>query len=465
MKQDTISSSEERRGAGRTEEKLKSVVLEIRGRRAAVLSHDGVVRILPDQGYRTGQVLEFTRKDLDELERRAERLKDENSSPKVVSFGSFIRKHAAAAAAVVLITALGTGTGVAAAYYPVSTVKLSADSVQTTYRLNIFDRVISVQTEDPENAGIASDVEKSVKGKPIGSAMTVTLDLLDERGAFTEDKRTIEVGVDNRFHEESRLETVLTDTVELWNNEKKETPGSVSLVWNDDINGRSRNNPGEEPDDPENGSDGEIETGGDDIPGTGGSFAPKDIEPAGNTGAASPEFFTPGDQGPGEGTGAAPGDFTPGDQSPEGNAGAGPGGDFTPGDQGPEGNAGAGPGGDSTPGDQGPADSAGKAITPGDLGPEGNVGAGPGGGSTPGDPGLGGSGEADLSGTLTPGDQGLANSPGTDPAGSTEGDPTGSFMPGDQGAEGGAGAGPGVDFAPGDPGLGAAFSPDGHAAP
>ena len=47
---------------------MKAVVLELRDKRAAVLSHDGIVRILPNQAYEVGQVLELSPEELESLE-------------------------------------------------------------------------------------------------------------------------------------------------------------------------------------------------------------------------------------------------------------------------------------------------------------------------------------------------------------------------------------------------------------
>ena len=94
---------------------MKVVVLEIRGKRSAVLSNDGIVRILPDSGYQVGQVLEITKTELERMEALQAKA-DKESTPKIIRFGSYVRKHAAVAAAVIIVSVMGTGTGVAAAY-------------------------------------------------------------------------------------------------------------------------------------------------------------------------------------------------------------------------------------------------------------------------------------------------------------------------------------------------------------
>ena len=209
---------------------MKTVVLELRGKRAAVLSSDGIVRILPDKNYEVGQVLNLSLKELERLEKSGADVNIGRNSTKVIRFGSYIRRHAAAAAAVMIITVLGTGTGVAAAYYPVSTVSLGTDS-SISYRLNIFDKVLSVKAEDDVSSETAEEIEKKVKGHKIEHALSETLDYMEEKGAISEENRSIEMDVRTMFRQETRLGDVVTESVDSWNNNHKELPSGLNLKW------------------------------------------------------------------------------------------------------------------------------------------------------------------------------------------------------------------------------------------
>ena len=215
---------------------MKVVVMEIRGKRSAVLSNDGIVRILPDSGYQVGQVLEITKTELERMEALQAKA-DKESTPKIIRFGSYVRKHAAVAAAVVIVSVMGTGTGVAAAYYPVSTVSLSTDS-SITYRLNIFDKVISVKADDDEGRETASVIEKRVRGKKFDKALSETLDFMAEKGSISEENGSIEMEVRTWHSRESRLENTLAETVDGWNNDHRELPSGVNLIWKGEAKGR-----------------------------------------------------------------------------------------------------------------------------------------------------------------------------------------------------------------------------------
>ena len=237
---------------------MKAVVLQLKDKKAAVLFHDGIVRILPDQNYKVGEVLELEQKEIEILEAEARKVSNKSSSGKP-GFGSLLKRHASVAAAALLVCVLGTGTGVAAAFYPVTTVEIGSGA-DITYRVNIFDTVLSVKPAGEEGAEFAAAVEKEVKGKKLGPAVAKTLDLLEEKGTISTEGSEVEMHVDSMFRQESRLETMLNERVEVWNKGHEEVPDGVRLIWEQperelpDQDGREQ-----APDIPSSGSEKEIQ--------------------------------------------------------------------------------------------------------------------------------------------------------------------------------------------------------------
>ena len=208
---------------------MRCVILEIKGRKAALLSDDGAFRAVPDEGYRVGQVLDLTAVELARLENKARNMAD--GQGKIIDIGRFIRRHSAVAAAAVVM-ALAGGTGVAAAYVPVSTVSLESDAAMTL-RLNVFDRVLSVRAENEDAREMADTLSGMVRGQKLENAMSAALDIMEEQGRIPEGESDVRVTVESRFNRGERLEERLWQTVEEWNGRRPERAESVNLVFPD----------------------------------------------------------------------------------------------------------------------------------------------------------------------------------------------------------------------------------------
>ncbi len=208
---------------------MRCVILEIKGRKAALLSDDGAFRAVPDEGYRVGQVLDLTAVKLARLENKARNMAD--GQGKIIDIGRFIRRHSAVAAAAVVM-ALAGGTGVAAAYVPVSTVSLESDAAMTL-RLNVFDRVLSVRAENEDAREMADTLSGMVRGQKLENAMSAALDIMEEQGRIPEGESDVRVTVESRFNRGERLEERLWQTVEEWNGRRPERAESVNLVFPD----------------------------------------------------------------------------------------------------------------------------------------------------------------------------------------------------------------------------------------
>ncbi|MBR2527060.1 MAG: anti-sigma factor domain-containing protein [Blautia sp.] len=187
---------------------MKAVVLEIREQEAAVLDHDGIFRKIKNKNYSVGQVLEL---DSEELL--------PGSQSHVFRVSSSFRRKATAACAAAAIAVLGTGGGIAASSFPVSSVTVEMDS-PLTYKLNLFDRVLSVEGMENDPSG-QKELLSQVKGKRMDKAMELTLDLFLQEGFIEDSDKQVNVTVDTHFGKEPRLENMVDGGIETWNQKKK----------------------------------------------------------------------------------------------------------------------------------------------------------------------------------------------------------------------------------------------------
>ncbi|MCR5235814.1 MAG: hypothetical protein K6E34_01260 [Lachnospiraceae bacterium] len=138
---------------------MKSVVLEIKNDKAALLDDNGIVHTVKNKDYKVGQVLYLT-----EFELR----RDEVNPSKRHS--TFIRT------AVAIFAVAVVGGGVTSYAAPVSTVTLDgASSVE--YRLNMYDRVVGAGVPDGADEDFRkeiSDFSKEIRGMEINDAIDAT---------------------------------------------------------------------------------------------------------------------------------------------------------------------------------------------------------------------------------------------------------------------------------------------------
>ncbi len=192
---------------------MKAVVMELREGKAAILDHNGVFRIIEDQHYRIGQVLEIPEKM-------------PGDQQKILLFRRHLKKHTlqAAAAAAVILTA---GGGVAAVTVPVTSITVEADT-KLVYQLNLLDHVLSVDTTD---SGFSSmdDLRSEVRGKRLDEAMDITLDLMSENGKIEEPDMQMNVTVRSHFGKEEGIEKTLEGRIERWNENHAEDKAHYSV--------------------------------------------------------------------------------------------------------------------------------------------------------------------------------------------------------------------------------------------
>ena len=146
---------------------MRSIVLEIKENKAAVLDDKGIVHAIRNRDYEVGQVLCLT-----ELE-----LKREEVSAKTDGKQGIAGRHAAlirTAAAILAVAIIGGGVTSYAA--PVSTVSIDGAS-GVEYRLNIYDRVVGVSAVDDADESFKkemSDFSGEIRGMEISDAIDAT---------------------------------------------------------------------------------------------------------------------------------------------------------------------------------------------------------------------------------------------------------------------------------------------------
>ena len=202
---------------------MKAVVLEVRGKEAAVLDHNGIFRKIVNRDFAVGQILE--------LEKEKEILP--GYGLRSFRARTAFRRHAVGIAAAVALAVLCTAGGFAATSIPVSSVVVEMDS-PVTYRLNLFDRVLSVEgLEDDPGAG--KELQSQVKGKRMDQALEITLDHMLEEGSISENDTPVNVTVNTHFGKKPALENMLQDGAATWNEkDKPHDAGSIHMILDQD---------------------------------------------------------------------------------------------------------------------------------------------------------------------------------------------------------------------------------------
>lgn len=146
---------------------MRSVVLEIKENRAAVLDNRGIVHAVKNRDYEVGQVLHLT-----ELELKRDEVSEKNSTGRA----SLARRPALIRTAAAILAVAIIGGGVTSYAAPVSTVTLDGAS-GVEYRLNIYDRVVGAAATDDADDSFRqefSDFSKDIKGMEISDAIDAT---------------------------------------------------------------------------------------------------------------------------------------------------------------------------------------------------------------------------------------------------------------------------------------------------
>lgn len=141
---------------------MKSVVVEIRGKQAAVLSDDGHIAKVKNQNYVIGQVIEM----------------------KEISKGKLHFSSAVAVAAVAVFMFGMVGVSAYAYYTPYSYVSLDVNP-SIEYTLNRFDAVIKVTGVNDDGEEIVKELNlKTMTNKKVEQVIAKTIQAIKEQGYF-----------------------------------------------------------------------------------------------------------------------------------------------------------------------------------------------------------------------------------------------------------------------------------------
>ena len=178
------------------------------------------MRIIEDQGYVPGQILE--------LPEIAEFVKTEKK-PSGKAQGKTRKPHwnIARQAAAVLVVLLGTGM-VAANGAPVSVMTMDVNP-SLKYTVNPFDRVIGLDAYNGDGEELMEGLLESVRGKKIDVALDLTLDALREAAYLEGEDTTLIITVSSQFAGNAdRIKTQVLSKAESWN-ENQDSSGSISM--------------------------------------------------------------------------------------------------------------------------------------------------------------------------------------------------------------------------------------------
>lgn len=143
---------------------MKAVVLETRGKQAAVLAKDGTVRITRGR-YDVGEIIDLK-----------------------PATGSTLRRWIAAAAAAATLLAVGAGVWVDRNYIACAEVSLDGD-YSIVYTLNKRDRVLEVRAANAQSQAVVEALEQAdIRFAPLADAVEQTMALLEDEGGLDRDE-------------------------------------------------------------------------------------------------------------------------------------------------------------------------------------------------------------------------------------------------------------------------------------
>lgn len=179
---------------------MKAVVMELRKDKAAVLDHEGIIRIIDNEGYKIGQVIQ--------VETLLET--DNVSVGKFLPLRRFLQKNAVSVAASLAIFVTAGGTAAAAYNLPYSEVTMGRETT-VRYTLNIFDRIIDVSSEGTVNAETLEKLTLRFKGKKIEEAVSDTMEIVESPDYETS----------SHFNHEDALERKINAALTTWKEDEE----------------------------------------------------------------------------------------------------------------------------------------------------------------------------------------------------------------------------------------------------
>ena len=172
---------------------MNAVIVDIRKKQAAALDETGRVVRIPNANYEIGQTIEL-------------------HAVKPVRTSTMLKRLSTGAAAAVLAALIGTGTAYA---MPYGTVTLDGDA-SVAYTINCFDYVLGVKGTNEEGEALLAEMDtRLLRHHRIDTAVGTTVEHLEQRGDFEQEKVEIRIKADTRKEEHSdRLRQELRPVVE-----------------------------------------------------------------------------------------------------------------------------------------------------------------------------------------------------------------------------------------------------------
>ncbi len=181
---------------------MKAAVMSIENGKAIIIDDEGKISTIDDQGFSVGEELEISEKT-------------ETFSDRIMIFAKKNMPVIAAAAAFVVMLSGGVGYVNTHSY---STVTLDINP-SLRYSLNLFDKVIDVDSFNDDGEEIVAQIEKDAKGRSLENVVSITLDELDRTGYVGEDTSVV-VTLGSRVDSEEKLENEVQDSVTKWNDDR-----------------------------------------------------------------------------------------------------------------------------------------------------------------------------------------------------------------------------------------------------
>lgn len=185
---------------------MKAVIVEIKGRSAAVLSDDGCIEHVKNSNYKIGQVIEMHETSI----RRPSRLK----------------VLATAAAAFIVLCS----TSALAYFTPYSYVSVDVNP-SVALSLNIFDRVLSVTAVNADGEEVLQNIEVgSLNNQKIDDAISVLVEEITAEGYFSEDGAIVVATASNDEAKAEELAEQLQESVQQATQEQTGEEVEVEVI-------------------------------------------------------------------------------------------------------------------------------------------------------------------------------------------------------------------------------------------
>lgn len=173
--------------------------MSIENGKAVIIDDEGRISTIDDAGFSVGEELEIN-------------VKTRTVSEKLMIFAKKNMPVIAAAAAFVVMLSGGVGYVNTHTY---STVTLDINP-SLRYSLNLFDKVIDVDSFNDDGEEIVEKIANESKGRTLENVVSITLDELDRTGYVGEDTSVV-VTLGSRVDSEDKLENEVQESVTKWN--------------------------------------------------------------------------------------------------------------------------------------------------------------------------------------------------------------------------------------------------------